>query len=109
MTDQLSIIINRFRPIVDLNRIEIVATIDRTPKFGSKKSIRSGFEYDLDQILGGPWLDPISLQAGQYPPIHANNPQFLPNYWQRWLFATLEFQLMTNPFEFDLFIMWGVP
>ena len=52
--DQLSIIIDRFRPIVELNQIKIVAMIDRTPKFGSKKSIESQFEYDLDPILGGP-------------------------------------------------------
>ena len=30
--------------------INIVATIDRTHKFGSKKSIKSRFEYDLDLI-----------------------------------------------------------
>ena len=41
--------------------IEIVATIDRTGKFGSKMSIKRRFEYNLDRILGWPWLDRISL------------------------------------------------
>ena len=42
--------------------IEIVATIDRTVKIGSKKSMKSGFEYDLDQILAGGRSNHISLQ-----------------------------------------------
>ena len=43
------------------NRIEIVATIDRTGTFGWKKSIESRFEYDLDQILDGGRSNCISL------------------------------------------------
>ena len=43
-------------------RIEIVATIDRTPKFGSKKSIKRRFEYDLDRNLAQGRSNPISLQ-----------------------------------------------
>ena len=42
-------------------RIEIIATIDRTAEFGSKKSIKRRFEYDLDQISRWPWLDRISF------------------------------------------------
>ena len=56
--------INRFRPIVDLNPIEIVATIDRTAKFGSKMSIKRWFEYDLDQNLAQGQSNGISLTCG---------------------------------------------
>ena len=51
--DQLSITFDQIQPIVDLNRIEIVATIDRIAEIGSKKSIKSRFESDLDRILAG--------------------------------------------------------
>ena len=44
-------------------RIEIVATIDQTGKSGSKKSIKSWFEYDFDRILDGGWSNRISLQC----------------------------------------------
>ena len=44
-------------------RIEIVATIDRTGKFRSKKLIKSQFEYDLDRISAWPRLDRISLHT----------------------------------------------
>ena len=44
-------------------RIEIVATIYRTAEFGSKKSIKSQFEYDLDRILAGGRLHRLSLQS----------------------------------------------
>lgn len=40
-----------------------MATIDLTGKFGSKKSIKSRFEYDLDQILDGCRSNRISLHA----------------------------------------------
>ena len=52
------------RSIFNINagfRIKIVATIDRTAEFGSKKSIKSRFEYNLDQILAGGRLDRMSL------------------------------------------------
>ena len=42
-------------------RIEIMATIDRTAKFGSKKSIKSQFDYDLDRISGPPRSNRIGL------------------------------------------------
>ena len=45
-------------------RIEIVATIDRTGKFGSKKSIKSQFEYNLDRISGRSRSNHISLING---------------------------------------------
>ena len=41
--------------------MEIVAMIDRMPKFGSKKSIKSQFEWDLDRILDGGRSNRISL------------------------------------------------
>ena len=41
--------------------IAIITTIDRTAKFGSKKSIKSQFEYDLDQNLAGGLSNRISL------------------------------------------------
>ena len=59
--DQLLITFDKIRPIVDLNRIEIVATIDRTAEIGSKKSIKSRFKSDLDQILAGGRSNRISL------------------------------------------------
>ena len=42
-------------------RIEIVAAIDRTAEIGSKKLIKSRFEYDLGRILAGGRLDCMSL------------------------------------------------
>ena len=42
-------------------RIKIVATIDRTAEIGSKKSIKSRFEYNLDRILAGGRSNRISL------------------------------------------------
>ena len=59
LIDQLSIKIDKIRPIIDLNRIEIVVTIDRTVEIGSKKSFKSQFKYDLDRILAG--IDLIAL------------------------------------------------
>ena len=44
-------------------QIEIVATIDQTTGIEPQKSIKSQFEYDLDQILAWPRLDRISLIA----------------------------------------------
>ena len=41
--------------------IEIVTTIDRTAEIGSKKSIKSRFEYNLDRILAGGRSNRISL------------------------------------------------
>ena len=46
--DQLSITFDQIRLIVDLNRIEIVKTIDQTAEIGSKKSIKNRFKSDLD-------------------------------------------------------------
>ena len=51
--DPLSITFDKIRPFVNLNRIEIVWTIDRTAEIGAKKSIKSRFESNLDQILAG--------------------------------------------------------
>ena len=45
-------------------RIEIVAMIDRTAEIGSKKSITSQFEYDLNRILAGGLSNRISLLNG---------------------------------------------
>ena len=47
-------------------RIEIVATIDRTPGIESQKSIKSQFEYDLDRISGRPRLDRMSLVRNRF-------------------------------------------
>ena len=47
-------------------RIEIVAMIDRTAEIGSKKSIKSQFEYDLDRILAQGWSNRISLVLTLY-------------------------------------------
>ena len=41
-----------------------MATLDRPAEIESKKSIKSRFEYDLDQILAGGRLDRISLVDG---------------------------------------------
>ena len=60
--DQLSSTFDEIRPIVDLNWIQIVATIDGTAEMGSKKSIKSRFESDLDQILAGGRSNRISLK-----------------------------------------------
>ena len=59
--EQLSIKIDLFRPIVDLNHIEIIATIDQTPKFGSKMLIKRRLEYDLDRNLAQGRSNCISL------------------------------------------------
>ena len=48
---------------MDLNRIESAATKDGTAQIGSKKLIKSQFEYDLDQILAGGRSNCISLIA----------------------------------------------
>ena len=42
-------------------RIEIVATLDRTAEFGSKKPIKSRFKYNLDRISSRPRSNRISL------------------------------------------------
>ena len=63
--NQFSIKFDKNWPIVDLNRIEIVATIDRTAKFGSKKSIKRQFESNLERNLAGGRLHHISLQPQQ--------------------------------------------
>ena len=52
--------------LFDINgriQIEIIATIDRTAEIGLKKSIKSWFEYDLDQILAGGRSNCISLAS----------------------------------------------
>ena len=59
--DKLSITFDKIWPIVDLNRIEIFATIDRTAEIGSKKSIKRRFESALDQILAGGRSNRINL------------------------------------------------
>ena len=43
-------------------QIEIVTTIDRTAEIVSKNSIKSQFEYNLDQILAGGRSNRISLR-----------------------------------------------
>ena len=55
-------------------RIEIVATIDWTGKFGLKKLIKSRFEYNLDPISGRPRLDRISL-------LHTHQQFFITNFF----------------------------
>ena len=42
-------------------QIEIIATIDRMAEFGSKKLIKSQFEYDLERISSRPRSNRISL------------------------------------------------
>ena len=44
-------------------RIEIIAMIDRTAEFGSKKSIKTRFEYDLERNLAQGRSNRISLQG----------------------------------------------
>ena len=51
-------------------RIEIVATIDWTAEIGSKKSIKSRFESNLDQILAGGRSNCISLLQSQFFKTH---------------------------------------
>ena len=53
-------------------RNEIVATKDRTAEIGSKKLIKSQFEYDLDRILVCPRLDRISLMDTRIQPNWTN-------------------------------------
>ena len=60
----------KFDLIFDINaQIQIVAKIlmDFSNKFGLKKSIKSQFEYDLDQISGRPRSNRISLNRGYNP------------------------------------------
>ena len=42
-------------------RIKILVTIDQTAEIGSKKLIKSQFEYDLDRILAQGRSNRISL------------------------------------------------
>ena len=84
--DQLSITIDKIWPIVDLNWIEIVATMDWTAEIGSKKSIKSRFESDLDRILAGSRSNGICLVSTiqQNQMLSSDSIQYLDPYYEYW-------------------------